>query len=266
MLGHAHKIARKIDTIAALWEAEDQGRTEDAERYRRVLKRQAREILDEKKRHRGTATIGVIVSLAALVLALLFAGSAVASETADATEEWPLPKPSLVRKVERVAKRQFPNSPCAGKQKVLYNRDLAEFADGGTVPQGVGWQDGSCVMALAPLEDPLDFCTVYVHEYGHLAGFHHWDWSAGAGVMRQGKYQLELYRPCLEAAGQVLTLRQARAAARREARRMWHRLPRMKVRCDRHKVQVNQRWCWVIWKDGDYGFFVVHNKYGIKAL
>ena len=81
----------------------------------------------------------------------------------------------------------FPDSPCVGRARVVWQRDLDAWAFerfgpiGGAL--GLYWQGSPCVLYIAARVSSWRLaCTVIVHELGHSAGYGH-EYEGHHGVM-----------------------------------------------------------------------------------
>ncbi|WP_272472612.1 hypothetical protein [Baekduia alba] len=77
-----------------------------------------------------------------------------------------------------VARVSWPGSACAGREVVQLDADAAlDVADAETLQAGDRSAGralaGSCTIEMRHITDPWMFCSVLVHEEGHLAGFGH---------------------------------------------------------------------------------------------
>jgi hypothetical protein len=172
-----------------------------------------------------------------------------------------------------VAQQTFPNSPCQGKVQLHagmasldaygYTLDLV-LQQAGVHVGGLAVVDGSCqIFMVATLEgNPTLWCTVLVHEYGHLAGYPH----SNTGVMQP--QALKTYPPCQAAIPTVMPGEARKAAATLLVQRYPVADGSMRIRCqrrDRLKMVCWGQWTmldtgrptgWfavVIWRQEQYG-------------
>jgi Matrixin len=116
---------------------------------------------------------------------------------APAAHAWTEPPDDDGARLERflpLAREAWSGSPCAGREVVHVRADAAMAA---LAPVGGDALDGlaaaeTCEVWLAGGLSAVRFCTVLVHELGHLAGFEH---SSAAHDIMNGAGDLT-YEPC----------------------------------------------------------------------
>lgn len=193
-----------------------------------------------------------------LALVLLATLAAPAGAHATITND-----PAFQAAVQRVAEGQFPNSPCAGRVVAEFNADIASYLPPGETALGIAWRD-ECRLAIATLSDPQQWCEVYAHEYGHLAGYGHEDRRVADGAMRTRTRWDTPYRPCLRAAGRVVSGPAARRAVRREVRAEHPGARRLRVTC-RATASVDRRVCRARWSGGTERYQVQRTAAGVEV-
>lgn len=62
-----------------------------------------------------------------------------------------------------IARAAWPNSQCSGREGVKITSKLTYLNTAGEADM-----DGSCRVRILPMRSPYKFCTVLVHEFGHL--------------------------------------------------------------------------------------------------
>jgi len=96
-----------------------------------------------------------------------------------------------------IARAAWPGSPCGDREQVHVSGDTALRAAAPAVARPGETLDGmaqpqTCEVWLSSVMDPRTFCTVLVHELGHLAGRDH---TAAPGDVMNGAGDLD-YAPC----------------------------------------------------------------------
>jgi matrixin len=96
-----------------------------------------------------------------------------------------------------IARAAWPGSPCAGRETVHLAADTAlraaapAVAGPGEALNGMA-EPATCEVWLGATMDQRTFCTVLVHEFGHLAGLGH---TTTPGDVMNGAGDLD-HRPC----------------------------------------------------------------------
>lgn len=95
---------------------------------------------------------------------------------------------------QEIAEAAWPNSPCKGRVTVGYDPVWAKQLNA----RAFAVIDGSCRVYLgdAMPKDPIEYCKIIVHEYGHLAGhIEHFDGGEGPEAVMD-TYATGNYKPC----------------------------------------------------------------------
>jgi hypothetical protein len=207
----------------------------------------------------------IFITLAVIVGSLGFASSSQAySAPHNYTGQPIMLTQTFIQRVQAVAVKEFPTSPCAGQVKAQYDADLTPWLQPGEGALGMAWQDGSCTMKIAPINDAMQWCIVYVHEYGHLAGYQHSDRFVGDDVMRVDHTKPVKYAPCLDAIGARLSSPAARSAIRRQIEKSRPEITGEKITC-RRAVTIDLQKCKVTWSGKKQIWHVSRNQYGVEA-
>jgi hypothetical protein len=96
-----------------------------------------------------------------------------------------------------IARAAWPGSPCAGRENVHLAGDVALRAEApaiagpGEALNGMAAPE-TCEVWLASAMSPRTFCTVLVHEFGHLAGLEH---TTAPGDVMNGEGDID-WAPC----------------------------------------------------------------------
>jgi len=132
--------------------------------------------------------------IAPLVTTLI---AACALATAHASAQAPAADAARLAQFLPIARAAWPGSPCAGREQVRLSGDTAlravapAIVGPGEAPDGMA-EPQTCQVWLSSAMDARTFCTVLVHEFGHLAGRDH---TATPGDVMNGAGDLD-YAPC----------------------------------------------------------------------
>jgi hypothetical protein len=147
----------------------------------------------------------VVLLVGVLALGVLVLG---AQRARAASWQSPLTSQQVADAVAPIARRAWPGSRCAGRERVeVDNRRLYAQARGDALARGerlLGYAVGApflrhrrseaCLVVVREGMMPRRVCSVLAHEFGHLAGRRH----TRTGIMVP---YLVVYRPCLHVAG-----------------------------------------------------------------
>jgi hypothetical protein len=130
----------------------------------------------------------------ASLLMLIAACAAVPASHAFAQD--PAGDPARLDRFLPIARAAWPDSPCAGRENVHLAGDAVLHAEapviaGGEALNGMA-QPETCEVWLSSTMDARTFCTVLVHEVGHLAGRGH---TTVPGDVMNGEGDID-YEPC----------------------------------------------------------------------
>lgn len=207
----------------------------------------------------------MIRALSAATLLALAAPAPAAAEFADTipvTLAGPAVSVALKQRVARVARRVWAQSPCNGKTRAVYNGDFSSWTNrAGSTVFGASWRT-ECTIAVAPIDDPLLWCTTVVHERGHLAGFGHHDRTVGGGIMRRSP--LPRYGPCVAAVGLGITRADAARHVRRDVLGVDPHVAGLVVRCW-SSVDAGTKNCRAAWRGGAERYRVQRNEDGVTV-
>jgi Matrixin len=129
------------------------------------------------------------------LLLTLIAVCAVA--TADASGQAPATDAARLAQFLPIARAAWPGSPCAGREAVHLSGDAALRAEApaiagpGEALNGMAAPE-TCEVWLASSMSPRTFCSVLVHEFGHLGGLQH---TTTPGDVMNGAGDID-YAPC----------------------------------------------------------------------
>lgn len=120
------------------------------------------------------------ITLAAVAGALAVAGLLATTATAGPSARYAPTSPATAQ-AERIAQAYWGAEPCGGTVRVRWVRQLADinalstWASPSADPYGDPAANSNCTIDLNPAAtfDWAKFCTVVVHEYGHLLGHDH---------------------------------------------------------------------------------------------
>jgi hypothetical protein len=132
--------------------------------------------------------------IAPLVTTLI---AACALATAPASAQAPAGDAARLAQFLPIARAAWPGSPCAGREQVHRSGDTAlraaapAIAGPGEALNGMA-EPQSCQVWLSSAMEARTFCTVLVHEFGHLAGREH---TARPGDVMNGAGDLD-HAPC----------------------------------------------------------------------
>jgi len=132
--------------------------------------------------------------IAPLILTLIAAGGV---STADALAQAPATDSARLARFLPIARAAWPGSPCAGRENVHLTGDTAlraaapAVAGPGEALNGMA-EPQTCEVWLASDMSARTFCTVLVHELGHLAGREH---TTTAGDVMNGEGDID-WAPC----------------------------------------------------------------------
>jgi hypothetical protein len=133
--------------------------------------------------------------IAPLLLTLIAAGAAVPASLALA--QTPATDSARLQQFLPIARAAWPGSPCAGREAVHLAGDAAlraqapAIAGPGESLNGMAEPD-TCEVWLSSTMTARTFCTVLVHEFGHLAGRGH---TTTPGDVMNGEGDID-YAPC----------------------------------------------------------------------
>jgi hypothetical protein len=136
----------------------------------------------------------VMRRIAPLVTTLI---AACALATAHASAQAPAGDAARLAQFLPIARAAWPGSPCAGREQVRLSGDTAlravapAIAGPGEALDGMA-EPMTCQVWLSSAMDARTFCTVLVHEFGHLAGRDH---TATPGDVMNGAGDLD-HAPC----------------------------------------------------------------------
>jgi hypothetical protein len=144
----------------------------------------------------------------AVLVLILLAVPCLAAPVAHGWSEPPEDDGARLARWLPLARAAWPGSPCAGREVVHLRADADLAAEAPSLaPNAVAPLQGmaapsSCEAWIAAGLSPLRFCTVLVHEVGHLAGRDH---TAGAGDVMNGAGDIG-HEPCERAVRPPLTV------------------------------------------------------------
>ena len=130
-------------------------------------------------------------------LILAFLGVCAAAPYARAASEPPADDAARLAAYLPIARGAWPGSPCAGREVVHLAADAALTAEAPAIAGAGGALEGmatpeTCEAWIASGLDARTFCTVLVHELGHLAGREH---TTVPGDVMNGSGDID-YAPC----------------------------------------------------------------------
>ena len=127
----------------------------------------------------------------------LFAAVALTALAGAAQAQAPAGDAARLAQFLPIARAAWPGSPCAGREQVRLSGDTAlravapAIAGPGEALDGMA-EPMTCQVWLSSAMDARTFCTVLVHEFGHLAGRDH---TATPGDVMNGAGDLD-HAPC----------------------------------------------------------------------